>query len=82
MTELSFVSKIPLQKKLTLTTLSNKPLQKLIYGTAYKKATTAQLLTQALTLGYRTIDTANWSNPLSSKVRLIPSKVLFRTPRR
>jgi hypothetical protein len=81
MTELSHVSKIPLQK-LTLTTVSNKPLQKLIYGTAYKKATTAQLLTQALTLGYRTIDTANWSTPLSSKVRLIPSKVLFRTPRR
>jgi diketogulonate reductase-like aldo/keto reductase len=44
-----------------LTTVSGKPLQNVIYGTAYKRFRTARMLTEALDTGYRAIDSANWS---------------------
>jgi len=43
-----------------LTTASGKAIQKIIYGTAYKRWRTARLLNEALQLGYRSIDTGNW----------------------
>lgn len=44
-----------------LSTVSGKQIQNIIYGTAYKRWRTARLLHEALAIGYRSIDTANWS---------------------
>src|SRR5436189_1321465 len=46
-----------------LTTVSGKKIQNVIYGTAYKRWRTARLLDEALGIGYRSIDTGNWSTP-------------------
>ena len=44
-----------------LTTASGNKIQNVIYGTAYKRWRTARLLREALDIGYRSIDTGNWS---------------------
>lgn len=44
---------------MALTTYNNVPLPSFMYGTAWKKEATAQLVQQAVTAGFRAIDTAN-----------------------
>lgn len=44
-----------------LTTLSGNKIHRIIYGTGYKRWRTERLLKEALRIGYRSIDTANWS---------------------
>ena len=44
-----------------LKTVSGHTIENIIYGTGYKRWRTARLLTEALKLGYRSIDTGNWS---------------------
>jgi diketogulonate reductase-like aldo/keto reductase len=44
-----------------LTTASGNKIQNVIYGTGYKRWRTARLLKEALSIGYRSIDTGNWS---------------------
>jgi len=44
-----------------LTTASGNRIQNVIYGTGYKRWRTARLLKEALSIGYRSIDTGNWS---------------------
>jgi len=43
-----------------LTTGSGRPLQRVIYGTGYKRFRTTRYLDQALTMGFTAIDTGNW----------------------
>ena len=44
---------------MALTTYNNVPLPSFMYGTAWKKEATANLVQQAVTAGFRAIDTAN-----------------------
>lgn len=44
---------------MTLTAYNNVPIPSFMYGTAWKKAATAQLVELAVTSGFRAIDTAN-----------------------
>jgi hypothetical protein len=56
-----------------LTTASGRPLQRVIYGTGYKRFRTTRYLDEALSLGYTAIDTGNWRiAPLSLTPSYLP----------
>jgi hypothetical protein len=56
-----------------LTTASGRPLQRVIYGTGYKRFRTARYLDEALSLGYTAIDTGNWRMAPSTLLGPLPS---------
>ena len=61
-----------------LKTVSGNTIQNIVYGTGYKRWRTARLLTAALEMGYRSIDTGNWSM-LSLKLRLTQVNNFFES---